>query len=435
MKESFDVAIVGAGPAGISAACTLADAGLKTIVFERGEYPGAKNVSGGVLYGHDLARIIPDYAERNCPVERNIVESRICYLSREGGYSLAYRDSIFSGERKYNAFTVGRAKFDRWFAAQAHEKGVLIVPGTVVVDLLRDEHGFVVGVVTGREQGEVRAKVTLLADGINSPLAASTGFRAEPRPDEVALAVKEIIELPAEVIEQRFGVSGGDGVTMEILGEITEGMDGVAAIYTNHGSLSLSIGANLADFTSRQVKPYELIEAFKQHPMVAPLIANGQVREYMAHWLAEGGYYAIPKLYGDGYLIAGDSAMLFNALHREGHNLAMASGKMAAETIIEAMGRGDYSRKGLASYGERLAGSYIIRDLKKYRHFGGFLYKYKEIFNELPRLASFAAREMLTVNGVSKKQKQKIIMEAFRHQKMGVFRLIRLLWRMWRVVK
>jgi electron transfer flavoprotein-quinone oxidoreductase len=435
MKESFDVAIVGAGPAGISAACTLADAGIKTIVFERGEYPGAKNVSGGVLYGHDLASILPDFASRGCPIERNIVESRLWYLSKEGGYSLAYRDAIFGSDRKYNAFTVGRARFDRWFAAQAREKGALIVPATVVVGLLRDEHGFVTGVVTGREDGEVRARVTLLADGINSPLAATTGFRPEPVPEKVALAVKEIIELPVEVIEQRFGVSGGDGVTIEIIGEMTGGMDGVAAIYTNHSALSLSVGANLADFTSRQLKPYELIEVFKQHPMVAPLLEGGQVREYIAHWLPEGGYNAIPKLYGDGYLIAGDSAMLFNTLHREGNNLAMASGRMAAETIIEALGRGDCSRKGLAGYGERLAGSYVISDLKKYRNMSGFLYSHKEIFNELPRLTSLAAREMLTVNGVSKKKKQKIIVETFRRQKMSIFRLLRLAWRLWRVIK
>ena len=96
------------------------------------------------------------------------------------------------------------------------------------------------------------------------------------------------------------------------------------------------MGANLADFAKTKMKPYELIEAYKQHPMVAPLIAGGKPIEYTAHWLAEGGYYTIPQLAGDGYLIAGDSAMLFNALHREGSNLAMASGKMAAEAIIEA---------------------------------------------------------------------------------------------------
>ena len=434
MKESFDVAIVGAGPAGISAACILADSGIKTIVFERGEYPGAKNMSGGVLYGHNLAQILPDYVERNCPIERNIVESRIWYLSKEGGYSIGYRDSIFATERKHNVFTVSRAKFDRWYAEQAHKKGALIVPSTAVIDLLRDEKGGISGVVTGREQGEVRAKVTLLANGINSPLAARTGFRAEPKPEEVALAVKETIELPSKLIEQRFGVSSGDGVTIEILGEITEGMDGVAIIYTNRDSLSLSIGANLADFASHRLKPYELMETFKQHPMVAPLICEGQSREYIAHWLPEGGYDALPNLYGDGYLIAGDSAMMFNALHREGNNLAMASGKMAAEAIIEAIRQGDCSKKGLAGYGQRLAESFVIKDMKKYRRFGRFRYQHKEIYNQLPHLASFAAREMLTVNGISKKQKQKLIMKEIRKET-SIFRLLRLLWQGWRSIK
>lgn len=434
MKESFDVAIVGAGPAGISAACILADAGIKTIVFERGEFPGAKNMSGGVLYGHDLARILPDYVERNCPIERNIVESRMWYLSQEGGYSLSYRDSIFAADRKYNAFTIGRAKFDRWYAQQAAKKGALIVPATVVVALLRGEKGSVVGVATGREEGEVQARVTLLADGINSLLTVAAGLRTEPKPENIALAVKETIELPSEVIEQRFGVSSGDGVTIEILGEMTGGMDGVAAIYTNHSSLSLVIGANLADFASHKLKPYELLETFKRHPMVAPLISGGEPRTYTAHWLTEGGFDTIPKLYGDGYLIAGDSAMLYNAPHREGNNLAMASGRMAAETIIEALRRGDCSRRSLAGYGERLATSYVISDMKKYRRFGRFLHRRREIFNQLPRLASFTAREMLTVNGVSKKQKQKLILKEIR-KKISIFRLLRLLWQGWRAVK
>jgi electron transfer flavoprotein-quinone oxidoreductase len=434
MKESFDVAIVGAGPAGIAAACTLADAGVKTVVFERGEFPGAKNVSGGVLYGHDLANVLPDYAGSGCPVERNIVEMRLWYLSAQGGYSVGYRDAIFAGERKYNAFTVTRARFDRWFAGQAARKGALVVPATTVIDLLRNGDGGVAGVATGREDGDVQAKITILADGVNSPLAAKTGFRAEPRPEDVALAVKEIIELPAEVIEQRFGVDKDNGVTTEVLGEITAGMDGVAAIYTNRASLSLSIGANLADFMSYKIKPYELIEAFKRHPMVAPLIEGGKPREYLAHWLAEGGYDTIPRLYGNGYLIAGDSAMLFNALHREGNNLAMASGRMAAEAAIAALKRGDFSAKGLAGYGERLAASFVMKDMRKYRRFGRFLYRHKEVFNELPALASGAAREMLTVDGTPKKRKQHLIWREFR-RKMGTWRLVRLAWRGWRSVK
>ncbi|MFH1652337.1 MAG: FAD-dependent oxidoreductase [Chloroflexota bacterium] len=434
MQENFDVVIVGAGPAGIAAACTLADAGIKTIVIERGEYPGAKNVSGGVLYGHDLARILPDFADRRCPVERNIVESRLWFLSKESGYSVAYRDSIFAGERKLNAFTVGRAKFDRWFAAQAQQKGALVVHATVVTDLLRDAQGRVVGVNTDREDGEVRAKVVILADGVNSPLAGKAGFRREPKPEEVALAVKEIIELPAETINDRFGVVRENGVTTEIIGEITEGMDGVAVIYTNGESLSLSVGANLADFIKRQIKPYELMESFKQHPMVAPLIRDGKSLEYTAHWLVEGGYDTIPRLYGDGYLIAGDSAMLFNALHREGNNLAMASGRMAAETVIAAFRKKDFSGGALSAYGKKLADSYVLPDMKKYRNFGHFRYGNREIFGPLPRLASAAAREMLTVNGVTKKAKQRLIMADVKKE-MSLFRLARLLWRGWRSVK
>ena len=434
MKETFDVAIVGAGPAGISAACILADAGIKTIVLERGEFPGSKNVSGSVLYGFNLAQILPDYLERKCPIERNIIESRIWYLSKTGGFNIGYRDSAFTGERKYNAFTVGRARFDRWFAEQARKKGALMLPGTTVIGLLRDSKGRVTGVSTGREDGEVTAKVTLLADGVNSPLARSTGFRSELKPERVALAVKEIIELPAEIIEQRFGVAGGDGVTTEILGEITGGLDGVAALYTNKDSISLSVGANLAELAKSKLKPYDLIEALKQHPMIAPLIAGGKPREYIAHWLPEGGYDAIPKLYGNGYLIAGDSAMLFNALHREGNNLAMASGKMAAESIIEAVKKGDFSGDSLASYGRRLSGSFVMKDMKKYRRFGQFLYRHPVLFNDLPRLASSAARDILTVNGISKKEKQKLIGQSF-SGKLTRFSLLRLLWRAWRSVK
>jgi electron transfer flavoprotein-quinone oxidoreductase len=434
MEETFDVVIVGAGPAGISAACILADKGVKTIVLERGEYPGAKNISGGVAYGHDLAKILPDFRERNCPIERNIVESRVWYLSKEGGYSLAYRDAVFAGERRHNAFTVGRAKFDRWFAEQAKGKGALVACGTVVTDLLKDSMGRVTGVCTDREDGDIRAKVVLLADGINSPLAAKTGFRPEPQPHQVALAVKEVIDLSEEQIEERFNVEPGQGVTIEILGEVTQGMDGVAVIYTNKRSLSLCIGANLADLAKQKGKPYEMMEAFKAHPMVAPLIQGGKPTEYMAHWLAEGGYDAIPRLCGDGYLIAGDSAMLFNALHREGSNLAMTSGRFAAEAVLGAVSSGDFTRAGLSGYVRRLQGSYVVKDLRKYRRFGPFLQQHHEIFTTLPQLAGFAAREMLTVDGVPKKEKQRAIWEKVR-SRLSLLRLARLLWDGWRSVR
>ncbi len=434
MDLAFDVAIVGAGPAGISAACVLAEKGLKTIVFERGEYAGAKNISGGVLYGNDLAQIIPDYRERGCPVERNIVESRIWYLSKDGGYSISYRDKAFYDRLSLNAFSVGRGKFDRWFAGQAREKGALVVCSTVVTDLLRDGSNRVIGARTDRPKGDVRARVVLLADGINSPLAQKTGYRPEPRPRDVALAVKDMIEIPEEMINERFNVESGQGVTTEIIGEITGGMDGIAIIYTNRNSLSLCIGANLSDFVKSRVRPYEMLEEFKTHPMVAPLIKGGQNREYLAHWIAEGGYYAIPELCGNGYLIAGDSGMLFNALHREGSNMAMTSGRIAAGAIIDAFEKGDFSKNGLMGYVSRLQESYIMKDMKKYRRFNAFRQDHHELFTTLPGLKGFAAREMLTVDGIPKKEKQKAIWNRIR-KAIPLAKMAKFIWDGWRSVR
>jgi len=434
MPERCEVVIVGAGPAGISAACILAEHGVQTVVLERGEFPGAKNISGGVLYGNDLARVIPDFVERKCPIERNITESRIWYTSDEGAYSLAYRDQAFGRDRRHNVFTVGRAKFDRWFADQAREKGALIVCGTVVTDLLKDDQGRIKGVRTDRDEGDLEADLVLLADGINSPLAAQTGFRPEPPPDHVALAVKEVIELSEETISERFNVEPNDGVTIEILGSITQGMNGVGALYTNKKSLSLVVGGNLQDFAELKIKPYELIESLKAHPMVAPLIKGGKPREYMAHWLPEAGYNHVPRLYGDGFLIAGDSGMLFNALHREGSNMAMVSGKLAAETIVQARGVDDFSAGSLQAYTQALQDSFVFKDLKKYKQFPNFLQKHKEIFTVLPSLSAMAARDMLTVDGETKKSKQSRIWKTIRHR-MSVLKLLRLMFDAWRSVK
>lgn len=433
MEEKFDAAIVGGGPAGISAACILAQRGAKVIVIERGEYPGAKNMFGGVLYGRSLGRIIPDYAQKNCPIERNIVESRVSYLSEDSSISFSYRDQAFFEKLQNNAFTVGRAKFDRWFADQAKGCGALLVCSTVVTDLIRDGAGRVIGVKTDRAEGEVRANVVLLADGVNSPLAAKTGFRPEVKPEKIALAVKELIGLPEEVIDERFGVSGANGVTNEILGSVTAGMNGVAFVYTNKRSVSIGIGANLADLARQRVRPYEMIERLKLHPAIAHLIKDGKPLEYLAHWLPEGGFDSVPKLFGDGFLIAGDSAMLFNALHREGSNLAMASGRLAAETILEALRVGDFSSRTLRGYRERMEQSFVLKDLKTYRRFSSLLETHGELFSTLPNGASQALREILTVDETPKKTRRKTAWEAVRGR-VGLLRLLRLFFDAWRAV-
>ena len=142
----------------------------------------------------------------------------------------------------------------------------------------------------------------------------------------------------------------------------------------------------------------------------------------------------MPKLYGEGFLIAGDSSMMFNALHREGSNLAMTSGRLAAETILEAIDKNDFSSSGLQGYAKRLHDSYVLKDLEKYRKFPSFLETHKELFTSVPRAACAAAREMLTVDGVPKKIRQTEAWKAIRGQ-VPPLRLLRLIWDAWRSVR
>ncbi len=405
--EKFDAIVVGAGPAGSAAAHTMAKAGLGVVLLERGDYPGAKNVMGGVMYGRMLADVIPDFMT-HAPIERVIVEERLWIATDDSAVSIGHKTANSHGEIP-NAFTVLRAPFDRWFASKAEEAGALLVTGTVVEDVILD-NGRVAGVRTGRADGDLLADVVVICDGVHSFLAKRAGLQQrEIEPHEVALAVKEIIALPKETIQERFNVSEGEGATIEIYGTVTQGMGGYAFIYTNRESLSVGAGALMSHFMKTKITPYALLERVKQHPLVRPLIAGGQVVEYLAHAIPEGGYKAMPKLYTDGALIAGDAAMMVNGLHREGSNLAITAGRLAAETVIEAKAKGDFSAQSLSAYREKLQHSFVLKDLQKYQHLPEFIDRHSDLLGIYPDLVNRAVHEMLTVDGMSKREKQKKI--------------------------
>lgn len=430
--EKFDAIVVGAGPAGSAAAYSMAKAGLSVVLLERGEYPGAKNVMGGVMYGRMLADLIPTFPAE-APIERVIVEERLWITTDDSAVTIGHKAAHHDGEVP-NAFSVLRAQFDRWFASKAEEAGAFLVPGTVVEDvIIRD--GKVVGVRTGREEGDLYADVVVLCDGVHSFLAKKAGLQQrEIAPHEVALAVKEIITLPKETIEERFNVSDGQGVTIELYGAVTQGMGGYGFIYTNRESLSVGAGALLSHFMRTKMTPYDLLERMKQHPLVRPLIAGGQVVEYLAHAIPEGGYKAMPRLYGDGVLVAGDAAMMVNGLHREGSNLAMTAGRLAGETVIEAKRRGDFSAAALASYRDRLEASFVLKDLRKYQDLPEFIDRHPELLQIYPRLLNQAVHEMLTVDGRSKREKQRLIWREMRRQR-SLWQMLRDAYQGWRVIR
>jgi len=430
MPEKFDVIVVGAGPAGSSAAYTLAKAGLNVILFERGEYPGSKNVMGGVLYRHQLQEIIPDFIN-DAPLERPVVEQRFWMLDEKSAFQMGYKGLEWA-EAPYNNFTVFRAKFDRWFANKAVEQGALLINETVVVEPIVED-GRVIGVRTDRPDGDVYADIVILADGVNSLLAKQLGFHKELKPEEVALAAMQVIELPAEKIEDRFNLEPNQGATIEIFGDSTKGMLGTAFIYTNKESISIGVGTLLSALRKNKMRPHDLLETLKQHPMVRKLIEGGEPKEYLAHLIPEGGYHAIPKLAGHGVMVVGDAAQLVNGIHREGSNLAMASGKLAAETAILAKQLGDYSENMLDTYRTKLMESFVGQDLKKYKDAAHALDHNPQYFKEYIPLLNRAASEMFTVDGVSKWDKQKKILGMV--QDRGLISTARDLYRVWKVMK
>ena len=222
--------------------------------------------------------------------------------------------------------------------------------------------------------------------------------------------------MPEETIQARFNINEDEGVVIELMGTVTEGMVGTGFLYTNKDSLTIGVGCMLSDFKSNPKKttPYALLEKLKRHPSIAPLIEGGEMKEYAAHLIPEGGFNAVPKIYGEGWMIVGDSGGFVNAAHREGSNLAMTSGRLAAETVIAARAAGrPMTAKTLKAYKQALDDSFVMKDLKKYRHLPDVLEKSPQFFTTYPELVNRAAKTLFTVDGVDKMTKQREITGSF----------------------
>jgi electron transfer flavoprotein-quinone oxidoreductase len=365
-EAAFDAVVVGAGPAGSAAALALARAGRSVVMVERGPFPGSKNVYGGVVYGRVLDAIVPAWWEE-VPVERWVVRRSTMMMTPTRSVSVDYRSEAW-GAAPFNGMTTLRSHFDSWLAAKATGAGARLLTSTVARGLLRDSGGRVVGVRTDRDGAELRAKAVVACDGVNSFLAKEAGMMARAEASHHTLGVKEVLDIPPERINERFGVQEHQGVDIEMLG-CTRGIPGGGFLYTNAGSVSVGVVVSLPHLAASGIRPEELVADLKDHPSIAPYLRGSTLREYAAHLIPEGGYDTMPPLVADGMLIAGDAAAMTLAagLWLEGVNFAIGSGFAAGRAVDRAIASGDCSASGLASYRTDLEGQFVLADHRRLR--------------------------------------------------------------------
>lgn len=430
--EKPDAIIIGAGPAGSAAALRLAQKGLKAVIIDRGMPVGSKNLSGGVLWGNDLAEILPNWQE-DAPLERYILNKKVGFLSDDDATVLDFHFNDWN-QSPHAGWSVLRAKFDSWLAHEAQQAGAAILSG-ITIDSLIEEEGRIVGIMQGNE--ELRAPIVIIAEGANPRLMLKHGLTHDPEQTrydhaDFMIGVKEVFELERDKLEERFLLDENQGIAGEfILGNIPDGIKAGGFFYTNKETLSVGVVIHLDSFQrdkdkSGKMQSYKVIEYFKNHPYIARLLKDATSIEYGAKLIPEYGYKKFPKHYGDGFLVVGDAAgfTFSNGLVIQGINYAIKSGILAADTVIEAKKKNDFSKISLQNYQKKLESSYIYKDFKNFKNVKKMT-KNPRLFQVYPAALNNAFKELLTEDGSPKEHVLKTVLKNFKKSGAGIFTLLK----------
>ncbi len=407
MAKFFDVIIVGAGPAGSLAALKLARTGLNVVMVERGKYPGAKNMFGGLLHNTTvLNEMLPDFRER-APLERHVYKKVLAFMTPESAFSLTFEDDNFD-EPPYNGYTVFRPAFDRWLAGEAVKAGARLLCDCTAEDIIR-ENGRVGGITVKGREGELRGKVVIAADGALSFMAKQAGLRQGLKAPDTGMGIKLLLGLPEATINERFHLVRDQGADISFLGAAGD-LRGGGFLYTNRESLSIGLVMLLDSLKASGQAPYDVLNAFLQHASVKKLIKGGTPLEYSAHLIPEGGFNNIPPVYTDGLMLAGDAAGLCytNGINLEGINLAMTSGALAAETAIRALETGDCSARTLSLYKKKLEASFILKDMKTFKSAAGMMHL-ERLSRTYPQILAGIMEKMYRVDGVPRSKLLRLV--------------------------
>lgn len=405
MEDKFDCIVIGGGVAGLAAAMTLARNNMKFLLIERGEFAGAKNVSGGILWGSDLAKLVPNYwEEEDAGWERFINHRRLTFMDDQSTFSLDFKSKHFN-ETPYTGVVVLRAKFDNWLAGKVQEAidaSDFAMDSFIATDIKVDEvileNDKAVGIKTGED--EFFADSVIIAEGVNNLLTRQVGLQDKYVPaDHMLTGIKEVIRFDQKVLEDRFQLDGLSGMTNEFVGWATDGVEGGGFLYTNKDTISIGLVVGIKDLREKKKSPHDLLNHFKTHPTVADAIKGGEIVEYSAHVVSSGDSRVMPKqLYKDGILIVGEAAnLLMNAGKAiQGMDFAMRSGILAAETIVKAKEKGDYTSATLKEYRKVMDESYIMKDINNFQDAVHLLHT-DVMQNKVPNLVCDFGRQFFTI--------------------------------------
>ena len=384
-----DVLFVGAGPASLAGTLHLrqlinqyneannnALGELTIAVIEKGREVGSHMISGAVMDAGPLTELMPDWKERGAPVESEVTEEDVSYLTKTRKIKSPIIPPPLNNHGKY---VVSLNKLIRWMAPIVEESDVMLIPEFPGASLLYDDAGKVIGVRTGdkgigkdgepkdnfQPGADIFAKVTVLGEGsrgsLTKKLVQKLGLDG-PNPQVYACGVKEIWELPKGRVTP--------GFVMHTLGyPLPNDVFGGGFIYGMQNDL-LDIGLVVGlDYQDPFTDPHRLFNEFKQHPAIAAMLEGGKMLHYGAKTIPEGGLLSQPKYYGDGFLIIGDSASFLNSQKLKGIHMAMKSGMLAAETIFEALLVDKFDEVQLKSFETKVKDSFIQKELHEVRNF------------------------------------------------------------------
>lgn len=423
-EPDVDVIVVGAGIAGTVTAYQLAQQGSSVILFDRGESAGSKNLSGGILYADVMREVFPDFLDE-APIERRVERNQLCFLNQDSWVALDYSDRRLVDDGI--AVSVLRARLDAWLAEQCESAGVQVVTGIRVDELLRDGEQ-VVGVKAGDD--ELRSKVVVAADGVNSFICRDAGLRPKQALNHLAVGVKAVVSLPQAEIESRFGLAHNTGAAYALVGDCTLGLGGGGFVYTNRDSLSLGVVLRLDDLVARGVASSRVFEHFIERPFIQRYIHGGQIIEYGCHLVNEGGQNMVGQIVHDGLVVVGDAAGLTinSGLAVRGMDLAAGSAVAAAQGIGEALEQNNCSAAGLSAYARALESSFVGKDMRAFSRAPGFL-ENPLLYGSCGELAADVLHQAFGISTVPRQHLVSSAFKAVRKSPMSWGQLLRLGWR------